>query len=98
MKAASRALTELSGRVLVGPCFWNSQRCFISKCVCVCVGVCVRERESTKQRDQYIISYKLNSTWIDPGGRVYECTLNPPDQCGGHEMGLLRGSLGAGVL
>lgn len=32
---------------------------------------------------------------------VDECTLNPPDQYGGYEMGLLGGrgrSLGAGVL
>lgn len=37
-------------------------------------------------RDQYIISYKLNSTWIDPEGlcdrlrTVGECTVNPTDQ------------------
>ncbi|KAK5870052.1 hypothetical protein PBY51_024716 [Eleginops maclovinus] len=44
-------------------------------------------------RDQYIISYKLNSTWIDPEvvcdrlRTVDECTVNPTDQYGGHRGG-----------
>ena len=39
--------------------------------------------------DQYIISYKLNSTWINPEGEcdwlrtMEECTVNPTDQCKG---------------
>lgn len=39
-----------------------------------------------ERRDQYIISYKLNSTWIDPEGvcdplrTADECTVNPADQ------------------
>ena len=43
----------------------------------------------TEHTDQYIISYKLNSTWIDPKGvcdllrTVDECTVNPTDQYGG---------------
>lgn len=45
--------------------------------------------EGRGHRDQYIISYKLNSTWIDPEGvcdrlrTVDECTVNPTDQYGG---------------
>lgn len=44
--------------------------------------------DRTEHRDQYIISYKLNSTEIDPEGvcerlrTVDECTVNPTDQCG----------------
>ncbi|KAF3834980.1 hypothetical protein F7725_027538 [Dissostichus mawsoni] len=47
----------------------------------------------TEYRDQYIISYKLNSTWIDPEGvcdrlrTADECTVNPTDQYGGHRGG-----------
>lgn len=39
-----------------------------------------------EHRDQYIISYKLNLTWIDPEGvcdrlrPVAECAVNPSDQ------------------
>lgn len=43
--------------------------------------------DRTEHRDQYIISYKLNSTEIDPEGMcdrlrtVDECTVYPTDQC-----------------
>lgn len=46
-----------------------------------------------EHRDQYIISYKLNSTWIDPEGvcdrlrTVDECTVNPTDQYEGQRGG-----------
>lgn len=56
-------------------------------------------------RDQYIISYKLNSTWIDPEGvcdrlrTVDECTVNPIDQYGAkREGGGRRVEGGWGVL
>lgn len=51
--------------------------------VCVCV---LGGEGGGEHRDQYIISYKLNSTWIDPEGvcdrlrTVDECTVNPTDQ------------------
>lgn len=54
------------------------------------------EGARTEHRDQYIISYKLNSTWIDPEGvcdrlrTVDECTVNPPDQYGGYRGGGVR--------
>lgn len=44
-----------------------------------------------EHKDQYIISYKLNSTWIDPQGvcgrlrTVDECTVNPTHLYGGVE-------------
>lgn len=47
----------------------------------------------TEKRDQYIISYKLNSTRIDPEGvcdrlrTVDECIVNPTDQYGGCREG-----------
>lgn len=57
-----------------------------------------REEARTEHRDQYIISYKLNSTWIDPEGvcdrlrTVDECTVNPTDQYRGVErMGWKEG-------
>lgn len=43
----------------------------------------------TQHTDQYIISYKLNSTWIDPGGvcdrlkTADHHTVNPTDHCSG---------------
>lgn len=67
----------------------------VAVCACVCAGVggwvgAVR----TEQRDQYIISYKLNSTWIDPEDvcdrlrTVDECTVNPTDQYEGQREGV----------
>lgn len=59
----------------------------------------------TPFRDQYIISYKLNSTWIDPEGvcdrlrTVDDCTVNPTDQYegrGGRRAG--QGFLSKGCL
>ncbi len=46
----------------------------------------LHRRRGGGNRDQYIISYKLNSTWIDPEGvcdrlrSVDVCTVNPGDQ------------------
>lgn len=56
-----------------------------------CESVCVWRGVLGGFKDQYIISYKLNSTWIDPEGvcdrlrTVDECTVNPTDQHGGTE-------------
>lgn len=74
------------------------------KCVCMCICVCVwkggqghRAQRGTEHRDQYIISYKLNSTSIDPEGvcdrlgTVDECTVNPTDQYGGQDEGVEGG-------
>lgn len=65
-------------------------------CVCVWSGV-----GGAWHTDQYIISYKLNSTWIDPEGvcdrlrTVDECTVNPTDQYGGDGGG--GGRVGGGL-
>lgn len=56
----------------------------------------------TDHRDQYIISYKLNSTWIDPEGvcdrlrSADGCTVNPTDQRGGGVLGWAVGGLRGG--
>lgn len=57
----------------------------------------------TDHRDQYIISYKLNSTWIDPQDvcdclrSADGCTVNPTDQQGGLEvLGSSQGGRGPG--